>query len=156
MINNYEKRMLEQSLKFLDINKSEPINLSRLQQIINHASEEFYSLDEVDFKYVVENPEDENKLIFGVTDFEFIEELNSVCFKTQKGVTDFTLISKKPLVKEADVDSVLSLTNIQQVIDSLKDKEDWGLISINIEKLFYPNMYLIGNGTVYIKLGETN
>lgn len=148
--------MLEQSLKFLDFSKTEPINLSRLQEIVNHTSEEFYSLDEVNFKYVVENPNDGNKLIFGVNDFEFIEELNSICFKTKKGITDFTLISKKPLVKEGDVDDIFSINNIQQIIDSLKDKKDWGLISINIEKLFYPNMYLIGKETVYIKIGENN
>jgi hypothetical protein len=155
MITNFEKEMLKKSLDFLNSKNTEPIDLGKLQTIINHASEEFSSLDEIKFKYIIENPDNNDLIILGITTFSFIKELNVLSFRSDKIQEPFKVISKKPLIQEGILSSTLNLKDIQKIIDSVKDIENWGSILICIENLFFPNMYCIGNdNSVYVKLGE--
>lgn len=155
MITDFEKKMLKKSLDFLSSKNTEPIDLSKLQTIINHASEEFSSLEEVKFKYIIENPENKDIVILGITTFNFIKELNVLSFRSDKIQEPFKVVSKKPFIQEGVLSSTLNLKNIQKIIDSVKEVENWGSILICIENLFFPNMYCIGNdNSVYVKLGE--
>lgn len=155
MITDFEKKMLKKSLDFLSSKNTEPIDLSKLQTIINHASEEFSSLENIKFKYIVENPDNNDLVILGVTTFSFIKELNVLSFKTGKLEEPFKIISNKPLIQEGIFSSTLNLSDIQKIIDAVKEVENWGSILICIENLFFPNMYCIGNdNSVYVKLGE--
>ena len=155
MITNFEKQMLKQSLDFLNSKNTEPINLSKLQTIINHASEEYNSMNEIKFKYIVENPDNFQQMIFGITNFEYIKELDMISFKTDKGSTSYKKLSDKPLIQENIVSSIITLNDLQKIIDTTKDVENWGSILISIENLFFPNMYCIGNdNSIYVKLGE--
>ena len=155
MITNFEKQMLKQSLDFLNSKNTEPINLSKLQTIINHASEEYNSMNEIKFKYIVENPDNFQQMIFGITNFEYIKELDMISFKTDKSSTSYRKLSDKPLIQENIVSSIITLNDLQKIIDTTKDVENWGSILISIENLFFPNMYCIGNdNSIYVKLGE--
>ena len=155
MITNFEKQMLKQSLDLLNSKNTEPINLSKLQTIINHASEEYNSMNEIKFKYIVENPDNFQQMIFGITNFEYIKELDMISFKTDKSSTSYRKLSDKPLIQENIVSSIITLNDLQKIIDTTKDVENWGSILISIENLFFPNMYCIGNdNSIYVKLGE--
>lgn len=155
MINKFEKQMLEKSLEFLNVSNTEPITLSKLQQIINHANEEFESLDEVKFKYVIENPEGQEKVIFGITTYDYIEELNVISFKTERNAKFLKNFSKNSKVKEVDTQGTISLVDLENIINECKEGiMDWGSVMIAVENLFYPNMYSIIDNSVYIKIGE--
>lgn len=151
--------MLKKSLDFLDKQKSKPIDLSGLQHIINHVSEEYDSLENVKFRYFVENPENNQKIIFGIIDHEFIEEFNMISFKTEKRIKSYSKISENPKIEEAEIDEerVYSIHDLNYLLTEIKkENSNWSDISINIENLFFPNMYCIKNESVYVRIGDLN
>jgi hypothetical protein len=78
-----------------------------------------------------------------------------ISFKTDKSSTSYRKLSDKPLIQENIVSSIITLNDLQKIIDTTKDVENWGSILISIENLFFPNMYCIGNdNSIYVKLGE--
>jgi hypothetical protein len=156
MITNFEKEMLERSFKFLEYTNTDPITLGKLQQIIHHASEEFDSIDEIKFKYLVENPNDKMQIIFGITSMGFIPEFNMLSFKTNKQSSEPKRIDDKLFESKIDKNNILSLKQLQEFIDSFKKhKEDWASMIINIENLCIPNMYGFVKDSVCIRVGET-
>lgn len=154
MITDFEKEMLEKSLKFLKVTKTDPIDLGKLQQIINHASEEFDSIENVKFKFLVENPEDKNKIIFGITKMSIIPEVNMICFRTNKSLGVPKKIDEKTFEAQINENEVYTLESIQKIIDSFKNEENWSTTLVNIENLYVPNMYAFLGNSVCIKLGE--
>lgn len=154
MITNFEKEMLEKSLSFLKVTNTDPIDLGKLQQIINHASEEFDSIENIKFKFLVENPEDKNKLIFGITGINIIPEINMISFRTSKSLDIPKKIDEKTFEAQINKDKIFYLKDIQKLINHFKSRENWSSILINIENIYVPNMYAFLTDSVCIKLGE--
>jgi hypothetical protein len=157
MINKFQKEMLKKSLDFLSAVGAEPINLSGLQKIINHASEECDSIKNVKFKYLVENPDNGAQLIFGVTKHQIIDELNMISFETDKTVNPYDNIKKTSDSLKIEVkinpDIIYSIDDLQKIIDNIKSSNpEWGNILINLENVFFPSMYKIEDNSVYIRI----
>jgi hypothetical protein len=155
MITNFEKEMLERSFKFLEHTNTDPITLGKIQEIIHHASEEFDSIANVKFKYLVENPEDKTQVIFGITSTGFVLEFNMLSFKTNKDSGEPRKIHDKMFESKIDEKEILSLKQLQEFINSFKKrKEDWASMIVNIENLCIPNMYGFIDNSVCIRIGE--